>query len=41
MSQSILLPAAFAATLISVSPFAWSTDRPDLQGEQLFTYMVV
>jgi cytochrome c553 len=38
MSQSIFLSATFAATLITVSPFAWSTDRPDLQGEQLFTY---
>jgi cytochrome c553 len=38
MFQNVLLPAAFAVTLVTVSPFAWSTDRPELQGEQLFIY---
>ncbi|RKT44769.1 c-type cytochrome [Thiocapsa rosea] len=38
MSQNVLLPAAFAVTLITAPTLAWSTDRPELQGEQLFTY---
>ncbi|HSO82182.1 hypothetical protein [Thiocapsa sp.] len=38
MSQNIVLPVAFAVTLIPLSPLAWSTDRPDMEGEQLFIY---